>query len=114
MLSPKGSTRMTTLGRYSLTGVLLAGLSLSAWLSSSAMAEPVRWDQASYAQLVAADSPDTIPPGTKINMSNWQNYKKFMPVGLWTLWEGKQFYKLPPEAELVVGPTTSIPLPKKY
>src|SRR5208282_3128165 len=105
---------MTTLGRYSIIGVLLTGMLLSAALGSSALAGAIPWDAASYAQLATSDSPDTIPPGTTINMSNWQKYKKFMPVGLWSLWEGSQFYKLPAEAEMVTAPNESIPLPKKY
>ncbi|HEV3110448.1 MAG TPA: DUF1329 domain-containing protein [Candidatus Binataceae bacterium] len=98
-----------------LIGVLL-GTFLVAWFSSSALAqvEQVPWDNKSYDQLLPADSPDTIPPGTKINMQNWQNYKKFMPVGLWVMWGGSQFYKLPPETELQVVANQSIPLPKKY
>ncbi len=78
---------MTTLGRYSLIGVLFTGMLLSA-LFTSANAGAIPWDAASYAQLAPSDSPDTIPPGTTINASNWQKYKKFMPVGLWSLWDG--------------------------
>jgi hypothetical protein len=44
-----------------------------------------------YQDLVSADSPQTIPPGTRINMRNWHRYKDFMPVGLQHLWEQKFF-----------------------
>ena len=105
---------MTTLGRYSLIGVLLTGVLLSGWLSASAMAGALAWDAASYNQLAPSDTPDTIPPGTTITASNWQTYKKFMPVGLWSLWQGSQFYKLPADAQMVTAPNQSIALPKKY
>ena len=35
-----------------------------------------------------ATSPDTIPPGTRITMSNWQNYKQFMSDGMAALFAG--------------------------
>ncbi len=105
---------MTTLGRYSLIGVLVTGLMLSARLSSTAIAGSMPWDGANYSQLAASDSSDTIPPGTTINMSNWQQYKKFMPVGMWSLWDGSLFYKLPADAQMVTAPNQSIPPPKKY
>ena len=105
---------MTRLGRYSLVGVLLTGILLSGWLSSRAMAAALSWDEASYDQLAPADTTETIPPGTTINMSNWQKYKKFMPVGMWSLWDGSQYYKLPPDAEIQTIANVSIPLPKKY
>jgi hypothetical protein len=100
--------------RLSLAGMLTSGLLLT-WLWSSAMAqETVMWDAKNYDALVAADSPDTIPPGTKITMQNWEKYKNFMPVGLQQLWARKFFWKLPTEAEIDVGPAHSYPLPKKY
>jgi Protein of unknown function (DUF1329) len=56
----------------------------------------------------------TIPPGTQINMSNWQNYKQFMPVGMVNLFQGTFFWKMPPGTEMTVGPTEVHPLPKTY
>ena len=105
---------MSKLGKV-LIGVILGALvSVTSWSSASAQIEAVPWDGKSYDQLLPADSSESIPPGTTINQQNWQNYKKFMPVGLWVLWSGTQFYKLPPNAELQVGPNQHIPLPKKY
>jgi len=104
---------MLQIERVSLIGVLLAAL-LGAWFSAAMAGPPVPWDESKYAQLASSDSPDTIAPGTKINMQNWQQYKKFLPVGLWTLFEGQQFYKVPPEVELLVSKYEPIPLPKKY
>jgi Protein of unknown function (DUF1329) len=100
--------------KWPLLGVLLSAL-LTGWVSSAmAQVEQVPWDSKNYDQLISADSSETIPPGTTITMQNWQQYKKFMPFGLWVLWEGQQFYKLPAETQMSVAASTHIPLPKKY
>jgi uncharacterized protein DUF1329 len=57
---------------------------------------------------------DTIPPGTKITMQNWQQYKQFMPDGLAKMFAGEFFWKLPADAAIEIGPTTNIPLPPAY
>jgi Protein of unknown function (DUF1329) len=57
---------------------------------------------------------DTIPPGTVINMQNWQQYKAFMPDGVQVLFQGKYFWKFPPDFKMVVGPTHDLPLPAEY
>ncbi len=63
----------------------------------------------------AGGGPDSsIPLGTHINMQNWQNYRKFMPLGMQLLLEGKAPFKVPNDFEIVIGPTGSYPLPKKY
>jgi uncharacterized protein DUF1329 len=56
----------------------------------------------------------TIPPGTRITMQNWQNYKQFMPVGMIYFFEGRYFWKMPSDVEMPVGPTVTHPLPKTY
>ncbi|HTW86539.1 MAG TPA: DUF1329 domain-containing protein [Candidatus Binataceae bacterium] len=55
-----------------------------------------------------------IPPGTKITMQNWHQYAAFMPAGMQALFEGKYFWKMPPDIELIVGPTVVHPLPIFY
>jgi Protein of unknown function (DUF1329) len=47
---------------------------------------------------------DTIPVGTHITMSNWRQYRRFMPDGMVALFEGKYFWKMPPDVDMVVGP----------
>jgi len=47
---------------------------------------------------------DSIPPGTRITMQNWENYKQFMPDGMLWLFEGEYFWKMPPDVEINVGP----------
>lgn len=56
----------------------------------------------------------TLAPGTTITMSNWQQYKQFMPYGMQTLFEGKYFWKMPADVSMTVGPTKILPLPKGY
>jgi hypothetical protein len=57
---------------------------------------------------------NSIEPGTTITQQNWMRYRDFMSEGLAALFEGKHFWHLPPDLRLEIGPTTSIPLPKKY
>ncbi|MBF6560780.1 MAG: DUF1329 domain-containing protein [Candidatus Binataceae bacterium] len=56
----------------------------------------------------------TLAPGTTITTANWQQYKQFMPYGMQTLFEGKYFWKMPPDVAMTVGPTVVLPLPKTY
>jgi hypothetical protein len=71
-----------------------------------------------WAQIVAARpislAPTSIPPGTIITRQNWQLYRQFMSDGLAALFEGKQFWHMPAELRIEVGPTISIRLPKRY
>src|SRR5436190_18277796 len=55
-----------------------------------------------------------IPPGTVINMQNWQRYREFMPDGMAALFEGKYAWKMPNDVSLEVGPTIIHPLPRNY
>ena len=59
-------------------------------------------------------SADSIPPGTIITTQNWQDYRRFMPDGMAAMFEGKYFWKMPPDVQMEVGPTTIVPLPKNY
>jgi hypothetical protein len=72
-----------------------------------------RFDENVYRN-AGADSNATIAPGTRITAQNWQNYRKFMPLGMQLLLEGKAMVKVPNDFEIVIGPTESYPLPKKY
>ena len=57
---------------------------------------------------------DSIAPGTVITMANWQQYRAFMPDGMVSLFEGKYFWKMPPDVRIELGPTIINPLPKNY
>ncbi|HKV54091.1 MAG TPA: DUF1329 domain-containing protein [Candidatus Binataceae bacterium] len=69
---------------------------------------------ASPAKAAAPGSPDTVPPGTKITMQNWQQYQQFMPEGMVAFFQGKYFWKMPQDVSMEVGPTIIHPLPKTY
>src|ERR1039457_4878727 len=69
---------------------------------------------AAAAQPKTASKQDTVPAGTVITSANWQQYKQFMSQGLTALFEGTRFWKMPKDLVIEVGPTISIPLPKKY
>jgi hypothetical protein len=67
--------------------------------------------------LLAGSSGSTtteIEPGTTINQQNWRRYRNFMSEGLAALFQGDHFWHLPADLSIQVGPTISIPLPKKY
>jgi hypothetical protein len=63
----------------------------------------------------ASPSPSAEPlPGTVITERNWEAYRAFMSDGLAALFAGSHFWHMPAGLEIQVGPTISIPLPKKY
>jgi Protein of unknown function (DUF1329) len=67
-----------------------------------------------HSALARAQAAGSIDAVTTITLRNWQNYRQLMSDGLIALFEGKQFWHLPEDVRIEVGPTTSIPLPKKY
>jgi hypothetical protein len=56
----------------------------------------------------------TIPADTVITMQNWRNYREFMPDGMAAFFEGRYFWKMPPDVQMPVGPTVIHPLPSSY
>src|SRR5208282_4663915 len=64
--------------------------------------------------LSATASQDPVPPGAVITNSNWQQYQKEMSYGLQTLFSGKYFWKIPSDAQIEVGPTVVLSVPKTY
>ncbi len=88
------------------SALALAGLIFTALLTPTAAQ--------SYAAAIASDSSSIAPPGTRINYQNWQRYKQFMSQGMIALFEGSHFWRMPPNVEIEIGPTTSIPLPAQY
>ena len=57
-----------------LLGITLT-VSFGLWLSGVAAAQLV-YDVANYKALADADSAETIPPGTKITLQNWQTVQE--------------------------------------
>ena len=79
-------------------------------------AAQVTYDVATYQALADADSPETIPPGTRITVQNWQKYKKFMPIWVQAAFSGayKWHVGTDPAYTVTVGPTHHYPLPKQF
>ncbi len=63
---------------------------------------------------LAQGADETIPPGTKITMENWQQYKQFMPDGMIALFSGQYFWKMPADVEIDVQAPVIYPLPKAF
>lgn len=56
----------------------------------------------------------SLRPGTRITTANWQRYSAFMSDGLQALFAGKYFWKMPDDAEMLVGATSIAPPPKTF
>ena len=82
------------------------------------LAVTLLWGNVLADEAKTAPKPDasaaTIPTGTKITADNWAQYKEFMSAGMIALFERTDFWHLPSDVVVEVGPTISIPLPKKY
>jgi hypothetical protein len=74
------------------------------------------YNQALIDGMASASSPETIAAGTKITTANWQQYRKFEPIGMQAFVSGQYFWKLGsgPDDYVEVGPTIPTPLPTKY
>ncbi|MGH7933715.1 MAG: DUF1329 domain-containing protein [Candidatus Binataceae bacterium] len=88
---------MKTLARILAVGLLLSLPSLASAQSTdySAMNQ---WMEMSAKE-------GSIPVGTTITMSNWQQYKQFMPLGMIKLFQGVYGWKMPADVEINVGPS---------
>src|SRR5579863_1233491 len=96
-----------------LTGITAALLICA--LASAAAAE-MMFDPQHYRDLVDTSSSQTIPPGTKITLQNWKQYKNFMPIWLQAAYSGDYHWHIGPGPEftIVVGPTSNFPMPRKF
>ena len=56
----------------------------------------------------------TIRAGTRITISNWQQYKAFMPDGMIALFSGKYGLKMPNDIEMNIGPPIHIVAPSSF
>src|ERR1700739_3278738 len=68
-----------------LTGIAAA---LLICVMARAAAAEMLYDPQHYRDLVDTSSSQTIPPGTKITLQNWKQYKNFMPVWLQAAYSG--------------------------
>jgi hypothetical protein len=94
---------------YALCGLLL-------WFGIAGVARAqITYDPANYDAMASTNSSDTIPPGTNITLQNWQQYKKFMPIGVQAMFSQSYPFKIGtgPEFTMEIGPTVAVPLAKR-
>jgi hypothetical protein len=105
---------MKRLGTFFASALLLAGLICLG--QTPARAEGISFDPNNYKQLADADSSPTIPPGTKITLANWQQYKQYMPVALQAAFSGNYTFHVTddPMYTMVVAPTTHVGAPRQF
>jgi hypothetical protein len=96
--------------------LVLAPSALLAQVSSNpaAGANATEAQRDGAADLDHSGAVDSIAPGTKITMENWQKFQQFMPEGMVALFQGKYFWKMPTDVSMEVGPTVIYPLPRNY
>jgi hypothetical protein len=56
----------------------------------------------------------TIRAGTRITISNWEQYRAFMPDGMIALFSGKYGLRMPNDVEIDVGPPIHIAAPGSF
>jgi hypothetical protein len=61
-----------------------------------------------------ASSVAVVPVGATITLANWRQYSQYMPLGMTELFKGDQFWRMPADLEIVVGPTIPEKLPVGY
>jgi hypothetical protein len=52
--------------------------------------------------------------GTTITTQNWRDYQNYMPDGMIALFQGKYFWKMPPDVAMPIGRTVIHSLPHNY
>ncbi len=94
---------------------LLVLIALGIWAVWPPAAGAQLFDRNAYNELVDANSPDTIAPGTRITVHNWTQYRRFMPVWLQLAFSGKMHFHVAdtPDYVIEVRPTGNYPMPKK-
>ncbi|MGO9060732.1 MAG: DUF1329 domain-containing protein [Candidatus Binataceae bacterium] len=98
------------------SAVVLVWLCLSGAENARAQTPDARWSPDIYKGMADASSSATIPPGTKITLRNWQQYRQFMPYWMQAAYAGNFHFKVGPEPEytVVVDATHTYPLPRKW
>jgi hypothetical protein len=92
----------------------ICSIALAILLASVTAAMAQQFDRKTYDELVDASSPETIPPGTRITVHNWTQYKRFMPVWMQVAFSGKLHFHIgdSPDYTVEVGQTGDYPVPK--
>jgi Protein of unknown function (DUF1329) len=74
------------------------------------------YDAEAYRQLADASAHQNLPPGTRITLQNWTNYRRFLPVGFQVAYSGHYPIKIGAEPHYVieVTPTRHFTMPRKF
>ena len=94
--------------------VLVVALGLGCAIACAQTTASIDAASATGAEGSATNGRDAAPAVATITMQNWRNYREYMPDGMAALFDGKYFWKMPPDVEMDVGPTIIHPLPKNY
>jgi hypothetical protein len=93
-------------------GVLVIGVVL-AFLPSMVLAQGT--DRSEMDKWIKDTANQTEPPvGTTITMSNWQQYKSVMPLGMQKLFQGTYGWKMPADVQMPIGPARFDLVPKTW
>src|SRR5260370_21666069 len=89
-------------------------IALAIVLASGSAVLAQQFDRKAYDEMVDADSPDTIPPGTKITVHNWTQYKRFMMTWMQLAFSGKSHFHIAdtPDYTVEVQATGDYVIPK--
>src|SRR5579862_1590275 len=89
-------------------------IALAILLASGSAVFAQQFDRKNYDELVDANSPDTIPPGTRITVHNWSQYKRFMMQWMQLAFSGKMHFHIAdtPDYTVEVQPTGNYGIPR--
>lgn len=99
--------RLWTLRVKSVAAALVIASAIVLGRTAVAQAKPADWQKDKGYE-------NGIPIGTKITLSNWQQFQQFMDPGLILLFQGTSFWHMPKNVVLEVGPTRHVPTPRAY
>src|SRR5689334_17327806 len=88
---------MKNWARVLAIGLVLAMLPSLGWAQSTDRSDMDQW-------LKETQDQGQAPTSGTITTQNWQQYKKFLPLGMIELFEGKYFWKMPSDVSMEIGP----------
>jgi hypothetical protein len=87
------------------------------WMpAGTARAEEWKYSDTLYNALTAIDSRDSVPVGTRIDLSNWKQYRNFIHIGIQALYSGEFFWHIGTDADFArtIVPTVRMSMPYQY
>ncbi|HUN58390.1 MAG TPA: DUF1329 domain-containing protein [Candidatus Binataceae bacterium] len=94
---------------------LRLGLTIALLIALPALGRAQSTDRSEMDQWVKdTANQGTVPTSGTVTMSNWQQYKQFMPLGMQKLFEGTYFWKMPPDVQINIAPAKYDFLPQTW